>query len=57
LASPFQHELQGGTSSKKLKVAAEVVKIAKNQVEKNTKSLAPLSGQEYASNQLKLEEK
>jgi hypothetical protein len=51
------HELQGGTSSKKLKVAAEVVKIAKNQVEKNIKSLAPLSGQEYASNRLKLEEK
>jgi hypothetical protein len=50
-------ELQGGTSSKKLKVVAEVVKIAKNQVEKNTKSLAPLSGQEYASNRLKLEEK
>jgi hypothetical protein len=32
-------ELQGGTSSKKLKVVAEVVKIAKNQVEKTQKAL------------------
>lgn len=50
-------EMHGGKSSKKLKIAAEAVSIAMNQVEQNTKSLAPLSGLKYASERLKLEEK
>jgi len=43
-------------NTKKLKITADAIEIAKKQVEESTKSLAPLTGQSYASKRLKLEE-
>lgn len=41
---------------KRLKIAADAVKIAKNQVEDATKALAPIAGLSYASKRRQLEE-